>query len=386
MKVLLVTPSYHPIVGGTETAIRILSTTLNEIGIHTDVMTFNMNQKWNPIWREETEDNGLFKVFKMPAFNPATFFRINPLELIYVYVIPRPDFAKKFKDYDIIHFQGEADFSFPLLSFFVRKPKIWTSHVNYARLPRLKRLFKLFFPRLVDLYIAHELGLLSNLGVPRSKSLVFQSFGVDAKTFRPDETKKLDNLVLFVGRITKSKGLHVLLEALPYVSSQTQLIIIGPKSDSSKSDLEYAEACMDRVKQVRSSGIHSIEYLGPMDEKSLVPWYQRAVVLVRPDLDGFSGGLTSLEALACATPVIGTGNHLIRDGVNGILVPPGNVMELAKALNKLLGNKELRRKYGTEGRRMVETHFSWESIVKDLAKIYEAMLSNYRASRHAFSK
>jgi glycosyltransferase involved in cell wall biosynthesis len=115
-----------------------------------------------------------------------------------------------------------------------------------------------------------------------------------------------------------------------------------------------------------------------MDEKSLVPWYQKAAVLVRPDLDGVSGGLTSLEALACATPVIGTGNHLIKDGVNGILVSPNNAKQLAKALNELLENEELREKYGSEGRKMIEERFSWEKIAKNLAKVYEVVLSNYQ--------
>jgi glycosyltransferase involved in cell wall biosynthesis len=373
MKVLMVTPSYYPIVGGTETAVRILSTKLNRMGIHTDVMTLNMNRKWNLIWREETENNGMFRVFKVPAFNPSSVFRINPLELLRVYVIPKPSFTKKFEDYDVIHFHVGGDLSFPLFSYFIRRPKILHHHGNVAQFPRLKNLFKLIFPRLADLYIAYKLKLLSDLGVPKSKSLVLL-FGVDVETFRPDETKKLDNLILFVGRISKDKGLHVLLQALPYLTIPTQLIIIGPKWD-----VEYAEECIHAVEKM-PIGVHIVKYLGAMDGSSLVPWYQKATVLVRPDLSGASGGLTSLEALACSTPVIGTGNHLIKDGVNGILVPPNNPKELAKALNRLLKNKQLREKYGREGRRMVEHYFSWEKIAEKLAKVYEAMLNDYQRS------
>lgn len=363
----MVTPSYYPIIGGTETAVRILSTKLNKMGIHTDVMTYNMNRKWNPIWREETEDNGLFKVFRVPAFNLSSVFRINPLELLRVHVIPKPNFTKKFEDYDIIHFQGEADLGFPLFSYFIRKPKIFHCHGNIAKFPRLKKLFKRIFPRLADLYIAYRLELLSDLGVPKSKSLALP-FGVDVETFRPDETKKLDNLILFVGRIARDKGLHVLLQALPYLTIPTQLVIIGPKWD-----MEYAEVCMDVIKQMAYRGVHRVKYLGAMDESSLVPWYQKAAVLVRADLDGVSGGFTALEALACGTPVVGTGNHYIKNGVNGILVPPNDPEKLAEALKKLLEDKELREKYGKEGRRIIEQHFSWESIIKKLIKVYRAM-------------
>lgn len=378
MKVLLVTPSYHPIVGGSETAIRILSTVLNEIGVNTDVMTLNMNQKWNSIWRDETDENGIFQVFKIAAFNLATIFGINPLELVRVHVIPKPSFTKKFKKYDIIHFQGEADLSFLLFSFFVRKPKMWTSHVNYAKLPKLKTLFRLIFPRLADLYLAHDLWLLSDYGVPRSKSFAFSSFGVDTETFRPNEPKRIGNLILFVGRITRSKGLHILLGALPHVAYKTQVAIIGPKDD-----VEYGETCMGMISKLTSQGVHKVEYLGVMDEKGLVPWYQKAAVLVRPDLDGLSGGLTSLEALSCGTPVIGTGNHVIQNGVNGIIVPPENAKELARALNELLANRELREEYGKEGRKMIEERFSWESIARKLSKIYKLVLSNYERRQSA---
>jgi len=79
MKVLLITPSYLPIIGGSELIARDLSIKLNDMGIHTDIMTLNMNEKWKPIWREEVENNGLFRVFKVPAFNPFGALAINPL-------------------------------------------------------------------------------------------------------------------------------------------------------------------------------------------------------------------------------------------------------------------------------------------------------------------
>lgn len=69
MKVLMVIPSYHPIIGGTQILVRKLATTLNIMGTHADVMTFNMNRKWSPVWREEIWKDE-FKVFRIPVFNP----------------------------------------------------------------------------------------------------------------------------------------------------------------------------------------------------------------------------------------------------------------------------------------------------------------------------
>jgi glycosyltransferase involved in cell wall biosynthesis len=371
MKVLMVTPSYCPIVGGSETAIRILTTKLNEFGIHTDVMTYNMIKKWEPGLNEERENNGLFTIFKEPALSLSSILGVNPLELLRIYVIPKPCFTRKYKDYDIIHFQGEADLSFMLFSYFSRKPKMFTSHANFVKYPRFKKIYKYFFSRLADLYIAHKSGFFSELKVPESKTMAFQSFGVDTELFHPDIEKKIDNLLLFVGRIINDKGLLILLDALSHVSIKTRLVVVGPKVESG-----YSKICFEKIAQINQDGFHGIDYLGPLGEVDLVPLYQKAALLVRPDTDGYSGGITTIEAFSCATPVIGTGNHVLKDRVNGLIVAPKNATALANAINELLSDKDLRNKYGSEGRKFAEEHFSWNTIVRRLVKIYEQFLDN----------
>ena len=61
---------------------------------------------------------------------------------------------------------------------------------------------------------------------------------------------------------------------------------------------------------------------------------------------------------------------------DGILVAPKNPRMLADAIRKLLEDRELREKYGREGRKFVEQHFSWETIVKKLTEVYKNMLGN----------
>jgi glycosyltransferase involved in cell wall biosynthesis len=128
--------------------------------------------------------------------------------------------------------------------------------------------------------------------------------------------------------------------------------------------------------ETNQKGFHKIEYLGGMDQCALVPWYQRATVLARPDLVGASGeGCSTMEALACGTPVIGIQNHVIRNGVNGLIVEPNNPGELAEALNKILEDKELRKSYGNAGRKIIEQHFSLKSAVRELTKMYEDVIN-----------
>jgi len=126
---------------------------------------------------------------------------------------------------------------------------------------------------------------------------------------------------------------------------------------------------------INENGVHKVKLLGPMDQSDLVPWYQKAAVLVCPFLyETFS--TVTLEALACGTPVVSTGTHLLKNGSDGILVTPKNPRKLATAIKKLLENRKMREKLGREGRKLIEQHFSWESVVKKLAKVYKDMLDD----------
>lgn len=383
MKVLLVTPSYYPVVGGSETLTKILSTELNHMGICADVMTLNMKEKWKPIWKEETTENGSMRIIKMPAFNPFSS-TMNPLySLIRMNVVPKPTFLRKLKSYDIIHFISEADLGFPLLSYFVKKPKIMhccgifrnggVYWYYVSRRPYLRSIFMSFFPNLADTYFVYSVEaeeLLAELGVSRKKTLILP-YCVDTKIFRPDETKKIDNLILFVGRIERIKGLHILTEALNSLTTPVQLVIIGPKADK-----EYFGKIEETIKAINQRGFHEIRLLETLDPKALAEWYQKASVVVCPYLyETYS--LVALEALSCGTPVVSTGTHAVEQGSDGILVTQKDSGKLANALEKLLKNKEMRKNYGKDGTKIVEQYFSEEAVAKKLVKFYESILRRY---------
>lgn len=387
MKVLIVAPSYSPIIGGSETLARIFSLKLNEIGIHADVMTFNMNEKWKPIWKEETYENGPFSIFRIPALNPFPNLP-NPLfYLLRVNVIPKPSFLKKLKNYDIIHFISEADLAFPILSYFINKPKImhccgifryggfyW--YYMFKR-PFLRKVLNKFFPKIADEYLVYASEgktLLSDLGIPPNKISVLP-YGIDTKVFRPGDTEKIDNLVLFVGRIDRIKGLHILLQAINYLSVPVHLTIIGPRWDK-----EYVKEIEQMISSINEKGIHKVQLLEAMDQSELVRWYQKAAVVVCPYLyETYS--IVALEALACGTPVISTGTHIAEQKPDGILISSKNPRDLSKAIQKLIGDKEMRESYGCQGRKLVEQYFSWESVLEKLVKKYEDVLNKRSAPK-----
>lgn len=391
MRILIVTPSFFPIVGGSETLIRALSAKLNKLGIQTDIMAFNMDRKWNPVLREKVEHDGSCKIFKVPAMNPFSFLHVSPLyHPLRLNVLPMPSFKKKFRDYDIIHFLGEADLSVPILSWPVQKPKIMHCvgvaglEKQFCRHPILRRMLTRVFRRLADLYIvftSEEREILLGMGVKPGRVMMW-SYGIDTEVFHLGDAKRTDNLVLFVGRIDNVKGLHVLLRSLRYLDVGTQVVIIGPVSKSSYFS-EISRMCLE----INRDGKHNVKYLGEMDQHDLVPWYQKTAVFVRPDLVGASGtGCSTLEAMACGAPVIGVQNHVVKHCINGLIVPPDDPVKLADALHKMLGDRQLREDYGREGRRTIEQYYSWNAALPKLIKAYDILLRNSRPNTSSINK
>lgn len=338
-----------------------------------------MDKKWYPIWSQKVESDGDIKIFKVAGLNPFSFLSWEPLYYsLGIIALPKLNFRKLLVDYDIIHFVGEADLSMPFFSRSVRKPKMlqcFGPPIVDRQLQKHRTMRKLFvriFPTLADLYITFTLDekkVLLDWGVAPDRIRLWR-YGVDTGFFKPDETKRLDNLVLSVGRIASNKGLHVLLRSLHLLKTKAHLVLIGPASNP-----EYFHQIQNMCSEINSEGIHTVEYMGSMDQFGLLPWYQKAAVLARPDLVGASGeGVSTLEALACGTPVIGVQNHVIRNDVNGLIIERNNPEKLAEALEKMLGDKKLRERYGKAGRGIIKQEFSLESSVKELANIYENML------------
>ena len=367
----MVTPSYYPIRGGAETVIRNLSKRLNETGVQTDIMTFNMNRKWNPFWQANTEKTDGINIFKIPALN---WFPLEHSDRITMGINLIPGrFRNQLKKYNIIHYHG-GDLSFPFFSHTVKKPKIFHSHgISFDFYKRY------FLSRLILNHIANRYICLTKLmkremielGLTKDKITVLPN-GVDMKLFRPAEEKK-DDLVLFVGRICPEKGLHVLLKSLAYLRESIHLVIIGPPSW----DIKYFENTIRLIKEENKRGKHKVAYLGEQDQKNIINWYRKASILVLPS---FREALpvVILEALACETPVVATNvggiPEVLCNSEGGILIPPNESIRLAEAIQFLLDDENVRAKFGRQGRELVAKNFSLESVVEKLHRIYKQMI------------
>jgi len=379
MRVLMITPFYHPIMGGVESVVENFSIELNRMGIITDVMTFNFRKPWCPIPKMEVHKINEIKVIKVFALNLLPSRLHSPYLTSRVNVIPIK-FTRLLHDYDILHFHNDVDLSFPFFSIFIDKPKIFHCHVLDATYISYKRnlMSKLILRNVADIYIALSklfANFLIDLGIPEEKIRILPN-GIDVKKFKPDEGQKINNLLLFVGRLEEKKGLHVLLKALEHLETSVNLVIAGPPHNQS-----YYMRILSLIDQISQKTIHNVTYLGVVNEEEKLKLYQKASIFICPSIfDSFP--MVNLEALSCGTPVVasnvGAISEVVRHQENGILVPPGDVARLAKAIQYLLDNEEIRQKFGEEGRKWIVKNYSTDIIIRRLCQIYkEAIFRKY---------
>ena len=373
MRVLMVTPGFYPIKGGTETMVRNLAIALNEIGVRTDVMTFNQDQHNKPKWKAKIEKIDGITVFKIPGINLLPRGRTSRITLG-VHIIPGR-FTHIIKQYDIIHFH-EAEFSFPFFSYLVRKPKILHLHIVHSEYFKRYHLSRMILKNMADIYISITGEMktqLMELGFPENK-IIHLPNAVDINSFLPQGEKE-ENLLLYVGRIFYEKGVHILLKSLQYIKTPVRLIIIGPMEPS-----DYCQYLLKLIEKINQETKHEIKYLGPLPPgENITKWYQKATMLITPSIyEAF--GVVLLEALSCETPVVATTvggiPEIVQNHENGLLVPPNSPLKLAEAIQYLLDNKDIRTRMGREGRNWVTKNFSIETSTKKLYNIYQKLLSH----------
>jgi phosphatidyl-myo-inositol dimannoside synthase len=137
---------------------------------------------------------------------------------------------------------------------------------------------------------------------------------------------------------------------------------------------------------VNDSGLaHRIELLGVKSREELLALHRGALAFVLPSRPGECLPLVYLEALAAATPVIGTdtggAREVIRNGENGFLLAPGDVGGTAATIRALLANDAMRRAMGAHGQRLVTENYTWEKCAARYLAVYKSCVSSsYRSS------
>ena len=204
------------------------------------------------------------------------------------------------------------------------------------------------------------------------------------KRFHIDPTKPY---LLFVGRITRQKGIVHLVRAIDSMDSDFQIVLCAGAPDTPEIAAEMNEA-VAKAKSKRD-GIIWIEEM--VDRKTAIELYSNAAVFCCPSIyEPF--GIINLEAMACETAVVATAvggiKEVVVDGKTGFLVPleqmketpfepvnPGKFScDLAGRINQLMQDRQLREKFGKAGRKRAEEKFSWSAIARETEKLYAALV------------
>ncbi|MEU5673043.1 glycogen synthase [Micromonospora sp. NPDC047762] len=219
--------------------------------------------------------------------------------------------------------------------------------------------------------------------------------GIDTVQYAPDQgTDVLDRLgvdpsrpsVVYVGRITRQKGLPYLLRAARELPADTQLVLLAGAPDTA----EIAAEVEELVAELRAnrSGVVWVAEMLPKPE--VIQVLTHATVFVCPSVYE-PMGIVNLEAMACETAVVATATggipEVVADDETGLLVPIAQatdgsgtpldperfVADLAAAINTLLADPARTERFGLAGRRRAVQHFSWDAIARQTVEVYRSV-------------
>jgi glycogen synthase len=219
--------------------------------------------------------------------------------------------------------------------------------------------------------------------------------GIDLEEYKPvPETDLLVKhgvdpavpFVLFVGRITRQKGIVHLAHAIQYMDKGFQVVLCAGAPDTPEIAAEMKAAVAEA--QARHGNVIWIESM--VDKKTVYQLYTHAAVFCCPSIyEPF--GIINLEAMACETAVVASAvggiKEVVVHGETGYLVPLEQMSEspfdpvspdqfsrdLAARINELIANPELRAKMGKAGRRRAEATFSWKAIAEQTVELYRKL-------------
>ncbi len=189
--------------------------------------------------------------------------------------------------------------------------------------------------------------------------------------------------LLFVGRVTRQKGIVHLVRAIQFMDPDFPIVLCAGAPDTPEIAEEMNEALA--AAQKKRSNIFWIEEM--LDRPAVIELYSHAAVFCCPSIyEPF--GIINLEAMACETAVVASAvggiKEVVVDGKTGFLVPvdfAGDTFKLANPekfsrdlaarINQLMKNGKLREKFGKAGRKRAEEHFSWTKIAQKTKALYE---------------
>ena len=360
MKILEVVNSLSSIHGGSAEAPYQLSKELAKLGHDVTIYTANSDRLVPQV---------KVRVFK--SYASWAEFYITPSMI--------REAREEVRRFDVIHMHNYRTFQNLVVYYYARKhniPYVLQAHGSLATFFQKGMLKKAFDAAGGDRVLKDAKTIASSgaeaiqyrdMGIDEAKIEIVPN-GIDLSEFEDlpqsgEFKKKYDlegRLVLFLGRIHKTKGLDLLAKAFVGLPSDAKLVIAGP-------DGGYLKSLKKLIAALRIN----VLFTGPLYGKEKLSAYVDADVFVlSSSYEDF--GITALEALACGTLVVTTN----RCGISEIIDNAGVVVAYDKdalrcTLLKVLSDNKMRREFGERGRSLVLEELNWQKIARRMVEIYE---------------
>ena len=187
---------------------------------------------------------------------------------------------------------------------------------------------------------------------------------IDLNLIPKKSTKQFENQMIFAGRLSKEKGIEILLEAATQLPDNYHLLIAG------SGPLE------EKVRNLADKKTN-VHYLGYQSKQNVLSLIRGSDLLIQPSLEeGISS--TLLEAMACGTCILASNiegiSEIVENNKNGLLVEPNNSEKLLNKILDLLPKKEKRLRMANEGLEIVKK-YDWKKVGKLYLNFYESLLN-----------
>ena len=383
MKILQMIPAFYPAVayGGTVNVAYHLSKELARRGHEVTVYSSDTLDKYHRQKGRVSEIEGIKVYYFKNLSNRLAWHRLvfTPGMCLQL--------SKEIKKFDIIHLHGSRNFQNILVHHYAKKysiPYILQAHGTVLPIYQKQRLKKIF-----DLFVGYrilrdaskvialtktEAEQYEKMSVDEDKIEIVPN-GIDLSEYvnllkrgefrRKYLTGDNEKIILYIGRLHKSKGIELLVKTFADVSKEldnVRLVLIGP-------DDGYRSALENLIQELKVND--KVLFTGFVSNEEKIEAFVDADVFVTPSFTGFP--VTFLEACACGVAIITTEKG---DKLDWIQDRVGYVVEYDKdklrdAIIKVLSDEGLRIRLGEDGKRLVREEFGWEKIVGKIEGVYE---------------
>jgi glycosyltransferase involved in cell wall biosynthesis len=405
MRVLMLAQFYPPVLGGEERHVASLSEELVKRGHRVAVATLQQ-----PGLNEEELVGGV-QIHRLPSTLQRAGFLYRDPERRHASPFPDPEttlalrrLVRQFEP-DIVHAHNWLVYSYLPLKRWAGVPLVLTLH-DYSLVCAIKRLMykdqqpcngpafskclacsrEHYGPtgpptylanslmgsierRLVDHYITVSQATARGNGLLPGSGIQYQVI----PNFLPDDfdaqkedihslTQQLpeDGYLLYVGDLSRDKGVHVLLEAYAMLAEAPPLVLIGRKTETTPERLP-----------------ENVIVFNSWPHKAVLEAWERCSIAFAPSVWPEPFGIVVIEAMSASRPVIASDigglADIVADGETGRLVNPGNAGELCQVIERLLQNPTLQRQLGQAGRQRVE-RFRARRVVPQIEQVYSELL------------